>query len=520
MKGQAEYLFALALAIIILAVVALMIAYFGMYSTGYRKVSSGAREAYQYAMARLRGCVHGSMICLESDAPLDVYTIMVSNGTHILWSADRIANNGKLEPVHISANYRFIAYNGSLADLAANGRAWVILVTAQGLLKWQPPIGEPCEFEPIQTVTVTNSNVATVTQPITVTQAYTTTVTSTYTTTSPTTVVTTTAVPTTITTTVPVTTTVTSVYTTTSPVTLTTTYTTTTPVTVTTIVPTTITSTYTTTYMTTVTSTYTTTSPVTITTTKPVTVTSTYTTTSPVTVTTTFITTKTVTTTTTTSYPVTVTTTYTTTSPVTVTTTTTYTTTVAPRFILFGVDVYAGATTSAEPPDNPSSNSYYRYLGTANPPQNQMWFWASYRSLPSGWDSSKIYYPCGWICTPSGNAWYCYWTCQVNTAPPWAKQLGAPDTYWALVYRMAFYAQSSGYYTFDVWSDDGVRVYVDGRLVVNGWGWHGPTEYTASVYLSQGWHYIAVKYMEGVGDWVLLLGIQLPDGTWYKPYVG
>jgi len=147
-KGQAEYLFALALAIIILAVVALMIAYFGMYSTGYRKVSSGAREAYQYAMARLRGCVHGSMICLESDAPLDVYTIMISNGTHILWSADPIPCSGKMEAVHIPPNYRFTAYNGSLADLVANGRAWVALVTMQGLIKWQPQPGEPCEFGP------------------------------------------------------------------------------------------------------------------------------------------------------------------------------------------------------------------------------------------------------------------------------------------------------------------------------------------------------------------------------------
>jgi hypothetical protein len=144
-RGQAEYLFALALAIIILMTVAVMINYFSMYSLSYRKVLSSAREFYQLTLSSLSGCIKNGSIYIVSTAPLDIFNALISNGTHILWVA---RSGSRLTATHIPPNTCVLVYNGSLADQVAENRAWVALVTMQGLIKWQPQPGEPCEFGP------------------------------------------------------------------------------------------------------------------------------------------------------------------------------------------------------------------------------------------------------------------------------------------------------------------------------------------------------------------------------------
>ena len=145
MKGQAEYLFALALAVIILMTVAVMISYFSVYSLSYRKVSSSARELYSSTMASLSGCVKNGAIYIVSTAPLDIYNVLIANGTHILWVA---RSGSKLTAIHLPPNTCMLIYSGGLVDQVAENRAWVALVTMQGLIKWQPQPGEPCEFGP------------------------------------------------------------------------------------------------------------------------------------------------------------------------------------------------------------------------------------------------------------------------------------------------------------------------------------------------------------------------------------
>jgi hypothetical protein len=145
MKGQAEYLFALALAIIILLVLAIMVSYFNLYSMGYRMVSRSARELYSSTMTSLSGCVKNGAIYIVSTAPLDIYNALITNGTHILWVARSIS---KLTATHLPPNTCVLVYSGSLADQVAENRAWVALVTMQGLIKWQPQPGEPCGFGP------------------------------------------------------------------------------------------------------------------------------------------------------------------------------------------------------------------------------------------------------------------------------------------------------------------------------------------------------------------------------------
>lgn len=57
----------------------------------------------------------------------------------------------------------------------------------------------------------------------------------------------------------------------------------------------------------------------------------------------------------------------------------------------------------------------------------------------------------------------------------------------------------AGTYKFTATSDDGVRVYVDGNLVIDGWKVHPATEYNGEMALSAGSHTVQVRYFEDAG---------------------
>src|ERR1700733_7691660 len=58
---------------------------------------------------------------------------------------------------------------------------------------------------------------------------------------------------------------------------------------------------------------------------------------------------------------------------------------------------------------------------------------------------------------------------------------------------------SQGNYTFNVVTSDGMRVYVDGNLILNQWHDQPPYSYTVTQTLSQGSHLIVVEYYEHLG---------------------
>jgi PA14 domain len=65
---------------------------------------------------------------------------------------------------------------------------------------------------------------------------------------------------------------------------------------------------------------------------------------------------------------------------------------------------------------------------------------------------------------------------------------------------------ASGNYRFSVTGDDGVRLYVDGQLVIDKWFIQGATTYTANVTLrTTGPHQVKLEYFEDVGSAVALL---------------
>jgi LysM repeat protein len=57
-----------------------------------------------------------------------------------------------------------------------------------------------------------------------------------------------------------------------------------------------------------------------------------------------------------------------------------------------------------------------------------------------------------------------------------------------------------GTYRFNVTSDDGVRVFVTGRLVIDGWRVQAPTSYTGEVTVATGNHELRVEYFEASGE--------------------
>jgi hypothetical protein len=54
----------------------------------------------------------------------------------------------------------------------------------------------------------------------------------------------------------------------------------------------------------------------------------------------------------------------------------------------------------------------------------------------------------------------------------------------------------AGKYDVRTTSDDGVRLWIDGKPVIENWTWHGPTEDRAEVRLEKGSHTLRLEHFE------------------------
>src|SRR5262249_50564335 len=63
----------------------------------------------------------------------------------------------------------------------------------------------------------------------------------------------------------------------------------------------------------------------------------------------------------------------------------------------------------------------------------------------------------------------------------------------------------AGSYAFNVTGDDGVRLYLDGQLVLDKWVLESPTTYTVIRQLPEGTHQIVLEYFESGGGAVAKL---------------
>ena len=89
--------------------------------------------------------------------------------------------------------------------------------------------------------------------------------------------------------------------------------------------------------------------------------------------------------------------------------------------------------------------------------------------------------------------------------------------WFAIDYRGAFAVPAAGAYRFRLTSDDGSRLFIDGRQVIDNDGIHGPQEMEQSVQLSEGVHAIEVQYFQGPrAEVALVLEMAAPGGE-YEP---
>jgi MSHA biogenesis protein MshQ len=73
----------------------------------------------------------------------------------------------------------------------------------------------------------------------------------------------------------------------------------------------------------------------------------------------------------------------------------------------------------------------------------------------------------------------------------------------------------SGIYRLRTYSDDGIRVWIDGRLVIDNWTVHAVTANTSpSITMAAGTrHQIRVEYQENFGFAVAVLQWQVPGSS-------
>ena len=75
--------------------------------------------------------------------------------------------------------------------------------------------------------------------------------------------------------------------------------------------------------------------------------------------------------------------------------------------------------------------------------------------------------------------------------------------YFSIVIEGFIYASVGGVYEFETYTDDGVRVKVDGTTIINNWTNHGPTINTGTINLTSGWTSVRIENYEWGGGHTL-----------------
>jgi len=113
-------------------------------------------------------------------------------------------------------------------------------------------------------------------------------------------------------------------------------------------------------------------------------------------------------------------------------------------------------------------------------------------------------------------------TIYTNTLNIWPQRFdqgfpGITDRFewFAIDYRGKFWIEQAGEYRFSLLSDDGAKLEVDNREIIDNDGTHRPIGLSGSALLSRGVHTIRVSYYQGPRHTVaLVLAIGPPDARW------
>lgn len=91
--------------------------------------------------------------------------------------------------------------------------------------------------------------------------------------------------------------------------------------------------------------------------------------------------------------------------------------------------------------------------------------------------------------------------------------------WFAIDYHGAFLIDSAQWFDFALFSDDGSKLFIDGKLVVNNDGNHAPIKATGKHFLREGFHTMNVQYFQGPRDMIALrLLYKSPHETQYKTF--
>jgi hypothetical protein len=109
-----------------------------------------------------------------------------------------------------------------------------------------------------------------------------------------------------------------------------------------------------------------------------------------------------------------------------------------------------------------------------------------------------------------------------NTLNVWPQEFnegfpGLTDRYefFAIDYTGKFWIEQPGPYRFSLLSDDGAKLDIDGKELIDNDGNHLPQALTGSAVLSRGVHTIRVQYYQGPRYTVaLVLAVAPPGGAW------
>lgn len=113
-------------------------------------------------------------------------------------------------------------------------------------------------------------------------------------------------------------------------------------------------------------------------------------------------------------------------------------------------------------------------------------------------------------------------TIYTNTLNVWPQRFdqGFPGItkrfeWFAIDYEAKFWIEQDGEYRFSLLSDDGARLEVGGKLVIDNGGTHAPQGISGSAVLSRGVHTMRVSYFQGPRFTVaLVLAIGPPGERW------
>ena len=74
-----------------------------------------------------------------------------------------------------------------------------------------------------------------------------------------------------------------------------------------------------------------------------------------------------------------------------------------------------------------------------------------------------------------------------------------PGDHFACEFIGKILVDETGKYNFFTKSDDGSRLWVDGKKIVDNWGLHGSREKTGTIKLEAGWHDVRAIHFENAG---------------------